>query len=206
MRDSGRNSVSRLNARKSNSHCKPILSGNTIEGDFRVIDWQTASYIAGVAANAVTSIDKIYRGYADFSKKKEAATGAPPPDFSIQNKPGEKALVATSLQTGQTYQTITYQDLCAKLVPSDRAYIQALSQSLENYEKQWNSAFLAKSLASGMDIGRYDAQLDYLALQISEPLLKVLDFVERMGLWLDDHYLAARYIAQGYVQRDRDST
>jgi hypothetical protein len=171
-----------------------------------MIDWQTSSYIAAVAANAVTSIDKIYRGYADFFKKKEPAIGAPAPDFSIQNKPEEKALVATSLHNGQIHQTITYQDLCAKLTPSDRAYIEALSQSLENYEKQWNSAYLAKSLASGMDVGRYDAQLDYLARQISDPLLKVLDFVERsMGLWLDDHYLAARNIAQEYIKRDRVS-
>jgi hypothetical protein len=166
-----------------------------------VIDWQTASYIAGVAANAVTSIDKMYRGYADFFKNKGATIGAPSPDFSIQNKPDEKALVSTSLHTGQTYQTITYEDLRAKLAPSDRAYIESLSQSLENYEKQWNSAYVAKSLASGMDVGRYDAQLDYLARQISDPLLKVLDFVQRMGLFLDDHYLAARHVAQEYVKR-----
>jgi hypothetical protein len=164
-----------------------------------MIDWQTASYIAGVAANAVSSIDKIYRGYADFFKKKEPDLGAPAPDFSIRNSPGEQALVATSLHTGATYQKITYEDLCAKLAPTDRAYIQTLSRSLENYERQWNAAYEAKSLASGMDVGRYDAQLDYLARQISDPLLKVLEFIEHMGLWLDDHYLAARHIAEEYV-------
>jgi hypothetical protein len=168
-----------------------------------MIDWQTASYVAGVAANAVTSIDKVYRGYADFFKNKGATLAAPPPDFSIQNKPDEKALVSTSLHSGQTYQTITYEELRSRLTPGDRAYIEALSRSLENYEKQWNSAFEAKSLASGMDVGRYDAQLDYLARQISDPLLKVLDFVEHMGVELDDHYLAARHIAQEYVKRDK---
>jgi hypothetical protein len=169
-----------------------------------VIDWQTASIIAGVASSAVTSIDKIYRGYADFfnSKKKGAAKPTPEPDLSIQNKPNENALVVTSLHGGQPIQTITYQDLRAKLTSADDAYIQTLSQSLDNYEKQWNSAYLAKSLASGMDVGRYDAQLDHLARQISDPLLKVLDFVEqRMGLPLDDHYLAARDIAKDYVKR-----
>ena len=166
-----------------------------------MIDWQTASSIAGAAANAVTSIDKMYRGYADFFKKKGASISTPPPDFSIQNKPDEKALVAASLSNGQTSQKITYEDLRARLVAGDRAYIDALSQSLQNYEMQWNSAYLAKSLASGMDIGRYNAQLEYLARQISDPLLKVLDFVERMGLWLDDHYLAARQIAEEYVKR-----
>jgi hypothetical protein len=82
-----------------------VLSGG-IEV-IEVIDWQTASYVAGVAANAVASIDKMYRGYADFFKKKDATVGAPEPDFKIQNKPDEKALVATSLHDSRTYQTIT---------------------------------------------------------------------------------------------------
>jgi hypothetical protein len=168
-----------------------------------MIDWQTASYVAGAAANAVASIDKVYRGYADFFKKKESAVGAPAPDFSIQNKPDEDALVATSLHTGQTYQKITYEELRAKLSSGDRVYIDTLSRSLQNYERQWNAAYEARSLASGMDVGRYDAQLDYLARQISDPLLKALDFVEHMGLWLDDHYLAARRIATEYVTRDK---
>jgi hypothetical protein len=169
--------------------------------ELTVIDPLTASYIAAIVGNTITSIDKIYRGYADFFTKKQSAAAAPQPDFSIQNMPDKKVLVTTSLHTGETYQTITYQDLCTKLTPGDRAYIKTLSESLDNYEKQWNSAYLAKSLASGMDVGRYDDQLDYLARQISDPLLKALAFVQNMGLMLDDHYLAARDIAQEYIKR-----
>jgi DNA polymerase I-like protein with 3'-5' exonuclease and polymerase domains len=51
-----------------------------------------------------------------------------------------------------------------------------------------------------MDVGRYDAQLDYLSRQIAQPLADVLDFVERMGLTLDDHYIAARSIARAYLK------
>src|SRR5216684_1041632 len=150
-------------ARSAKSHqgcaCRSRLSGKW-EG--RMIDWQTASWIAGVAANAVSSIDKLYRGYADFFNKKQPTVGAPPPDIRIQNNVGEQALVATSVTTGAVSQKVTYDDLRAKLTASDRAYIEALSQSLDNYEKQWNSALVAKSMASGMDVGRYDAQLAYL--------------------------------------------
>src|SRR5438093_1348033 len=134
-----------------------------------MIDWQTASYIAGVLGTAVASIDKLYRGYADFFKKKVSDIRAPAPDFNIQNRPSENAMVATSLHSGAVSQTITYEELRARLTPTDRVHIEALSQALENYEKQWNSALLAKSMASGMDVGRYDAQLDYLAKQISAP-------------------------------------
>jgi DNA polymerase I-like protein with 3'-5' exonuclease and polymerase domains len=165
-----------------------------------MIDWQTVSYVAGALGTAVTSIDKIYRGYADFFKKKVPDASAPAPDFSIQNRSSENAMVATSLHTGAVYQTVKYEDLRGRLTPTDRAHIEALSQALENYEKQWNAAVVAKSMASGMDVGRYDAQLDYLAKQISAPLLQVLSFVERMGLFLDDHYLAARSIATEYLK------
>jgi DNA polymerase I-like protein with 3'-5' exonuclease and polymerase domains len=168
-----------------------------------MIDWQTTSYIAGVLGTAVASIDKIYRSYADYFKKKAPNLSAPAPDFSIQNRSAENAMVATSLHSGAVSQTVTYEELRARLAPTDRAHIEALSQALENYEKQWNSALLAKSMASGMDVGRYDAQLDYVAQQISAPLLKVLEFVERMGLFLDDHYLAARNIATEYMKTGR---
>ena len=165
-----------------------------------MIDWQTASWIAGAAANAVSSIDKLYRGYADFFNKKQPTVDAPLPDLRIQNDASEQALVATSITTGAVSQKVTYDDLRAKLRPSDRAYIEALSRALDNYEKQWNSALVAKSLASGMDVGRYDAQLDHLAREIAKPLDEVLDFVERTGMWLDDHYLATRHIAREYLK------
>jgi DNA polymerase I-like protein with 3'-5' exonuclease and polymerase domains len=167
-----------------------------------MIDWLVASQVASVAANAVASLDKMYRGYADFFEKRDATVGAPEPSFKIQDKPAEKAIVASWVHSGETAQKITYQELATKLSPSDLAHIETFSRSLENYQKQWDSAYEAKSLASGMDVGRLDAQLDYIARQMSEPLLKVLDFVEHMGLLLDDHYLAARQIAQKYTKHN----
>jgi hypothetical protein len=56
-------------------------------------------------------------------------------------------------------------------------------------------------MASGMQIGQLDAQLEYCAKQMSDPLVKALNFVQKMGLHLDDHYLAARSIATDYLNR-----
>jgi hypothetical protein len=165
-----------------------------------MIDWQTASLIAGIASGAVSSIDKIYRGYADFFNQKKATISAHPPNVEFKNKADEQAIVAADVSTGAVSQKVTYDDLRAKLNPGDRAHIEALSLALQNYEKQWDSALVAKSIASGMDVGRYDAQLDYLSRQIAQPLADVLDFVERMGLTLDDHYIAARSIARAYLK------
>jgi hypothetical protein len=115
-----------------------------------MIDWQTASRIAGVASNAVTSIDKVYRGYADFFKKRIPQTDAPPPDFTIQNIPAENALVAKLHSNDAALQSITYEDLRHKLNSEDQEHIQTLSRAMQNYEQQWNSAYEARSMTAGM--------------------------------------------------------
>ncbi len=166
------------------------------------MDWQTASLIAGFVSNAVGSIDKIYRGYADFLKEKKGNVSEYPPDYQYTEDPKAGAFVAKSRDTGAVYQKVTYEELCQKLNAEDEQYVKGLSAALRNYEKQWNSAYLARSMASGMDIGKYDAQLEFLAEQIADPLLKVLKFVESTGLYLDDHYLAARDIAKSYLAGD----
>ena len=165
-----------------------------------MIELAAAALIAKMASDAVGAIDKVFRGYADVVKKKQPTSPqVPPPDYAYVDKPNESAFVAQSRRTGQTFQTVTYQQLSQKLNDSDRRHIQALTQAMENYQRQWEAAFVQKSLASGMEIGRMDAQLEYLAKQISDPLIKVLEFVEKMGLHLDDHYFAARRIAEGYL-------
>jgi hypothetical protein len=168
-----------------------------------MIDLANAALIAKMASDAVAAFDKIFRGYADFLKKKEpAALNIPPPDLSYVDLPKQNAFVAQSRQTGATSQKVTYEELCNKLNDSDRQYIKTLTQAMENYERQWTAAYEQRSMATGMDVGRLDSQLDYIVRQMADPLVKVLTFVERMGLCLDDHYLVARNLTELYI-RDR---
>jgi hypothetical protein len=68
--------------------------------------------------------------------------------------------------------------------------------------KEWDDERMEKLIAilSAISDGRMDAQLEYLAKQISDPLIRVLQFVERMGLYLDDHYQVARMLAERYLK------
>jgi hypothetical protein len=153
-----------------------------------------------MASDAVGAFDKVFRGYADILKKKEpTAPQVPPPDFAYVNSPEEAAFVARSRHTGATYQIVTYEELRTKLDVADRQHIETLTRAMENYQKQWNAAFEQKSMASGMDIGKLDAQLEYLSRQIADPLIRVLAFVEKMGLHLDDHYHMARMVTEEYL-------
>jgi hypothetical protein len=167
----------------------------------KMIDLATAAVIAKATSDAVGAFDKMFRGFADVLRKKEpASTNIPPPDFAYVDAPEQNAFVAKSRRTGDIYQTVTYEELCDKLQGSDRQYIETLSQAMKNYEHQWNVVFEQRSMASGMEIGKLDAQLDYLVKQMADPLMKVLAFVERLGLYLDDHYHMARALTQDYLR------
>lgn len=170
-------------------------------GESEMIELAAAATIAKLASDAVTAIDKMFRGYADFTKRKTpAGNDAPPPDFSYVDRPDAQAFVAASRQTGAVYQTVTYQELAARLSEEDRAYIAALNAAMSSYQRQWNSVYEQRAIAGiGLETAKIDAQLDHLAKQVSDPLIKVIDFVQKMGLGLDDHYHVARQIAREYL-------
>ncbi|MBR0712697.1 hypothetical protein [Bradyrhizobium liaoningense] len=168
-----------------------------------MIELATAAVIAKLVSDTVNSFDKIFRGYADVVKNtgKVTAPEVPPPDFAYADQPDRKAFVAKSRSTGKAVQTVTYEQLRDRLNERDLRHVETLSQAMENYERQWDAAFKERSTASGKDIGRLDAQLEDLAKQISDPLLRVLKFVEKMGLHLDDHFLTARDLAERYLKK-----
>ena len=168
-----------------------------------MIELATAALIAKLVSDAVNSFDKIYRGYADWVEKKTKATEptVPPPDLAYVDQPSQSAFVAQWRSTGGIARIVTYEELREKLGDGDREHIESLSRAMNNYEKQWNAAFVQRSLATGMEIGKMDAQLEYLAKQISETLVMVLQFVNRMGFGLDDHYVTARSLAERYLQK-----
>jgi hypothetical protein len=167
-----------------------------------MIELATAAVIAKLVSDAVGAFDKIFRAYMDVLKGKQpTAQYIPPPDLAFRDSPQEHAFVAQSRSGGGTRQSVTYQELCKKLDEGDRRHIETLTRAMANYQRQWDSAYEQRSMASGMEIGRLDAQLEYLARQIADPLVKVLEFVEKMGLYLDDHYMMARNVTKEYLQQ-----
>ncbi len=169
-----------------------------------MIELATAATIAKLASDAVSALDKMFRGYADFAKKKApAASYNRPPDFAFADDPGKQAFVATSRHTGAVYQTVTYAELAGKLDQDALAHIAALNNAMQSYQRQWDSVYQQRPFAGlGMETAKLDAQLDYLAKQVSDPLIRVIDFVQSMGLNLDDHYVVARQIAKEYLAKE----
>ena len=166
-----------------------------------MIELAAAATVAALVSNAVGAFDKIYRGYSDFIKEKEPASyDVPPPDFAYVDSPENKALVAKSVSTGAIYQTVTYDQLRSRLSEQELEFLESLTSAMETYQMQWNSAVKQKAMASGMDIGKMEAQQKYLAEEISKVLLQILELVERLGLHLHDHYHIARMVAKDYLK------
>lgn len=167
-----------------------------------MIELAAAATIAKLVSDAVGALDKMFRGYADFAKSRAPdAVNAPPPDFAYVNSPDQKAMVAKSRRSGEVYQLVTYDELSKKLTKEDREHVEALNRAMQTYQKQWNALYEQRAVAGlGLATVQIDAQLDYLAKQVSDPLIRVLSFVEKMGLYLDDHYHVARMIAEEYLR------
>jgi hypothetical protein len=152
-------------------HLLPSTSNGYKKRERNMIELATAAVIAKLVSDAVNSFDKVFRGYADVVKNTGTVTApdVPPPDFAYADQPNQRAFVAKSRSTGEAAQIVTYEQLCDRLNERDLRHIETLSETMENYERQWNAAYKERSLASGKDIGRMDAQLEDLAKQISDP-------------------------------------
>ncbi|MEA3052776.1 MAG: hypothetical protein QOG72_1679 [Sphingomonadales bacterium] len=169
-----------------------------------MIDLAAAALAAGLVADAVGTFDILFRGWKDVVEKKEPdARHIPPPDFAYADDPEKRAIVARSRKSGAVYQSVTYEKLTERLSKGDREYIATLTNALEDYQRQWNLVFSQRPMAGGLELARLDSQLNYLAREIANVLLKVLAIVEKMGLRLDDHYLMARNVAAEYLAEDK---
>ena len=162
-----------------------------------MIDFLVASQIATIIGHSVGAIDKLYSNYASVMAKKRPEH---PPDRLIANDPAEKAMVSR-FANGERAETITYEELTKRLSEGDLRYVETLGKSLENYQRQWESAELELSVAAGIERGRLEGQLELVGKRMAQPLFDILNFVEtKIGITLDDHYLAARSIAEKYAK------
>lgn len=166
------------------------------------ITLEMAALIAKAASDAVNAFDNIYDRYANFLKNRQPRSHwEPPPDYAYVDAPDRGAIVAMSRSSGKICQTVSYEELSEKLSGNDADHIKALSEAMTAYEQQWNSVYRQKPLMSDpIAIAKVDQQLERLAEEIGEALLKVLNFLQSMGLFLDDHYNVALNISKEYLE------
>jgi hypothetical protein len=160
-----------------------------------MIDLLAASQVASIAGNAVSIIDKIYTQFVAVTKTKQPVH---PPSIQIEDAPKSEEIVTKTIG-GAVVQRVTHAELAAKLDPADLAYIKAREDSLNNAKKLWETIYPEVALASVDEQARLKLRLEKIAKDLSYDLFAILNFLEnRVGLRLDDHYLAVRDIAERY--------
>jgi hypothetical protein len=155
-----------------------------------------ASQIAGIAGNAVSIIDKVYAQFIKVKTQSSETPSVSPQTSRIENHRDKAAIL--SKNNGQIVQSVAYDQLQARLEPSDLDYIKAKERALNNHYRIWLAAYPQISVISDPVVrATAETSLEDVAGKMGAELSDILDFLEqRIGLSLDDHYQAIRQIAR----------
>jgi hypothetical protein len=105
----------------------------------------------------------------------------------------DKGLVVR--QDAQTVQTITGKELSERLEPTDLALVRTYESKMEAYFKLWRAVYQQKDASQDPLVNaKTDTQLKDLILKMRGELLGILDFLEKTGVHLDDHYMHIRHL------------
>jgi len=96
-----------------------------------------------------------------------------------------------------TRQTITGAELAKVLGPQDLALVQTYELKMQDYFELWTSVYAAKDMSQDPLVNaKTDAQLKKLITSMKIELLGILDFLQQIGVHLDDHYMHVRSLVK----------
>jgi hypothetical protein len=98
-------------------------------------------------------------------------------------------------QDKRVLQTLTGPELSAKLSPSDLALVETFQDTMERHFRMWTSVYKSKDASQDPLVNaKTDEQLHTLVLRMKKELVGIIDFLQRIGVHLDDHYMHIRYL------------
>jgi hypothetical protein len=158
------------------------------------MDLQTANAVIATAGAAVTLFDKVAGQVVRFMRKTPEPPGPPKEvEFQVQGK-GDALKVE---HRGQTLQVIRGEDL-AHLPPDCYRHIKVYEESVQRYYDIWRQVYPHRDDGSLVENAKVNNQLRDLALKMKGDLAGIIDFLESLGVRLDDHYLAYRDVIRHY--------
>ena len=162
-----------------------------------MLDIPTVASIVGVLVQSVGLVDKVTDTYLKFRGKESPV----PKEHKAKIVAGSDGTSLVRLEHGSEVQRVSYEELTKKLAPTDLSYVRALEASMNTHKAIWESAY--PSLASEVNPvakAKVNVQLDAVATDMEKDLTRILTFIEKTGLYLDDHYMAVRDIATQHRQ------
>jgi DNA polymerase I-like protein with 3'-5' exonuclease and polymerase domains len=153
-----------------------------------MVDIATITAAIAAATSGVGLIDKIADQISRFIRKDP--TPVVPKEYRMKiSKEGDTMV---SKIHGQENQRITFEDF-AKLPESDLRHIKVLEKSMENHYAIWASVYPTLALAvDPIAKAKTEQQLKGIIADMKGDLEGILNFIEKLGFYLDDHYMYVR--------------
>ena len=99
----------------------------------------------------------------------------------------------------RTVQTITADEL-QNLDSNSLTLIQTLEKRMQRHFRVWAKVYEKKDASQDpMANALVDEQLDELISKMREDLLKILEYLQQIGLHLDDHYMHIRCLVEEHA-------
>jgi hypothetical protein len=100
-------------------------------------------------------------------------------------------------QDGRTIQTLTGPELETKLKPEDLRHIKVYEASMQKYYKRWQQLYPKKDASADELINmKLEEQLTDQVKKMKEDLVGIVDFLQSIGVHLDDHYVQVRDVVK----------
>ncbi len=153
-----------------------------------MVDFATVTAAIGAASAGVQLIDKVADQVTRFLTKRSGPEVLPQHKMTVEQD-GD-ALV--SKHYGKEFQRVTAKDL-EKLPEADLRHIKVYEESMQNHYDVWAAVYPQLALAiDPIAKAKTEAQLRGIVKAMKGDLLAILRFLEKAGLYLDDHYASVR--------------
>jgi hypothetical protein len=175
-----------------------LYNKGTQEEESGMIDLVTAGTAIKVAADAIGLMDKISKAYGAFRSQGTVITAEKSAEAELK-----ESVTANNTGTalvhhinGHESQTITREELSKRLDENDLEYIQVYETKMSQLFKQW--AFISKQYenAGVGEQAKLKGQLEDTSVKMKTCLNAIVNFVEKLGFELGDHYAAIKAVTE----------
>jgi hypothetical protein len=144
----------------------------------------TCALDANVVAQTVAALDAVYPQLEAYSRSAEAVPDDRPRSLTA-GQTGDSLTFKT--RDGRVFQQITASDLAKLDLPSQQL-IRAHERAMNELFDRWTELYPKRIAADGAVRDRARTELDKIKQDLCQELRSILDFLKRLGLYLDDHY------------------
>ena len=107
----------------------------------------------------------------------------------------EKSIVVK--QDGRTVQTLTRPELESRLKPDHLGHVKVYEASMQKYYKRWQQLYPKKDASADELVNiKLEEQLTDQVRKMKDDLVGIVDFLQSIGVHLDDHYDQVRDVVK----------